>query len=312
MAEHGGQRAGRSEPPASGSELDLDLRGALPCLNCGYELQGLSVRGQCPECGLAIRATILHRVDPKAEAFRPMPTPRLTAEAVFLWPALGLVAAMGGWLARAGDAAEQWIGAGALPAGWVGLATVIAAGISGLAAIALVYPVAQTPRRAVLAAGLGALAYIPLVLSLWWIQMKIDPARPAPYFEAAASPPRLMWRLGLDGSLLVILLGLRPNARALVARSLVLRTGRVDRQTIYATAAAVGIAAAGDLIRLVSTTLTPAQGQLIEGAGTLLVLVGSILLTMALAGATVDGWRVRRAIRTPSPTLEQLFRVGSG
>src|SRR5690606_12139500 len=108
-------------------------------------------------------------------------------------------------------------------------------------------------------------------------------------------------------SALVILLALRPNARQLVARSLVLRTGRVDRQTIYATAAAVGVAMVGDCLRMIASQLPVADRPFIGGVGTILVLVGSMLVTLALVGAAVDGWRIRRSLLTPSPSLGQLI-----
>jgi len=292
-----------------GEGLDLALRGRLPCLNCRYELQGLSIQGPCPECGLAIRATILHRVDPQADAFRPMPAPRLTAWAVFFWGAFGLLAAMFVWTLRGADLLRQVLGVGAVPnVWWAAPAATLAAAASGLAALTLIYPVSGTPRRWVLRACGGVAAYVPLVAAMWWIHFGVDPGAPAPYFETTPVPQRVLARLAVDASLLGILLGLRPNARQLVARSLVLRTGRVDRQTIYATVAAVGVMTAGDLLRLGASQLSEADKIWLGGPGTLLVIVGSGLLTLALVGGAVDSWRIKRAILTPGPSMNQLLR----
>src|SRR5690606_19927036 len=59
--------------------ISLSLSGAMPCISCGYNLQGLSVVGVCPECGAAVRATILATIDPQAEELTPLLTPRLTS-----------------------------------------------------------------------------------------------------------------------------------------------------------------------------------------------------------------------------------------
>ena len=84
-----------------GSGLAMLLTGDLPCIGCGYDIRGLSVLSQCPECGLAVRATVLHRVDPSAEALRPMPTPRLTSLGIVAWTGFGLLTAIMLWAPRA-------------------------------------------------------------------------------------------------------------------------------------------------------------------------------------------------------------------
>ncbi len=72
------------------------------------------------------------------------------------------------------------------------------------------------------------------------------------HLELGADPERLGWRIAMAVLIAAIALGLRPNARVLVARSLVLRSGRVDRQTLLALAAAALLAAAGDSAAYVS------------------------------------------------------------
>jgi len=266
------------------------------------------VRGSCPECGLAVRATILSRVDPHADAFKPLPTPRLTANAVMLWPLGGLIAALAAWVPRIADLVAEIVGAprpaGLARLGWVSVGGL---GLSALASIGLIGPTRETPLRLSLRAALGAACYIPLIWCWWRITLVIDPVSPAPYVDADPDPRRLAHRLCLGACAVVILILLRPNARALVARSLVLRTGRVDRQTIYATAAAVALAATGDLVRLASVGLPPRSAVMVADAGSLLVLVASMLVTIGLAGATIDGWRLRRTLLTPPFRLAELL-----
>lgn len=305
MEETGGSQPQANSAPAT---LDVALRGSLPCLSCGYELQGLSVRGACPECGVAIRATILSRVDPEAEAFHPLPTPRLTAFGVFLWPLGALGAALFGWAPRVDDFIARATNAHSIAgASWVGWASLCGLALSALGAGGLLRPTRDTTGRWVFASLIGLLFYGPLAWCWWRIALLIDRANLAPYLQASPNPDRLASRLCLGASALVILLILRHNARQLVSRSLVLRTGRVGRQTVLATAAAVALTMVGDAIRLIATTLPDANRPLVAGAGALLVLVGSLLVTLALVGATVDGWRIRRAILTPSPKLSELI-----
>lgn len=289
--------------------LEAALRGSLPCINCSYELQGLSIRGNCPECGLAVRATILHRVDPDADAFHPLPTPRLTAFGVVVMCWGALIAVLMAWVPRLADISAEIRGSVAAPqVGWAAWVSMAGLGLSAAGATGLIRPTQETTRRQMRLAIVGVIAYAPLIWCWARIHFVVDAGgRAAPYFDMAPNPERIGLRLGVGLSALVILLALRPNARQLVARSLVLRTGRVDRQTIYATAAAVGLTMLGDCLRLIASQMPAANRPLVAGAGAIVILLGSLLVTLALAGAAIDGWRIRRSLVTPSSTLGQLI-----
>ncbi|MBL8760751.1 MAG: hypothetical protein JNL50_05545, partial [Phycisphaerae bacterium] len=60
------------DPSARPELLARELTGDLRCAKCAYNLKGLSVRSVCPECGLAISATLLAKVDPHAAELRPI------------------------------------------------------------------------------------------------------------------------------------------------------------------------------------------------------------------------------------------------
>lgn len=297
--------AGRAAPLPS-ERLDRALIGKLPCVVCAYDLQGLSIRTVCPECGTAIRATILYQVDPRADEFRPMLTPRLTAWAIVVWSAGALLAAVACWLPRVADL----IGLFALTRPSVDGAGYVAVGAcaaSGLALIGLVHPAAGTPRRQGLAAVVAMLAYAPLCWALWRINLQIDPRHLMPYFAEPIRFDRALLRLVIAASTIVIILAIRPNARDLVKRCLVLRTGRVDRQTLLVMAATMGVVSMGDALRVASAWINEAEAGLVGLTGIAVIALGSGLFTLGLVGALVDSWRISRSILMPSPSLRRVL-----
>ncbi|MEM7623588.1 MAG: hypothetical protein AAF235_10360 [Planctomycetota bacterium] len=76
-------------PPAAPKPGQPDvataLLGDLPCVNCSYNLRGLSVRAVCPECKTAVLATVLAVIDPKAEEFSAIGSPRVVAAGFVVW-----------------------------------------------------------------------------------------------------------------------------------------------------------------------------------------------------------------------------------
>jgi hypothetical protein len=290
----------------SAARLDSALTGTLPCVTCGYELKGLSIRNVCPECGTAVRATILYQVDPYAEAFRPIVHRRTVAAGLVLWSAGALAAALACWLLRASDLLYVWgiSGTGLRSASWVVIA---AAMLSAVGSIVLIRPVPGTPIKHTLQALVGVFAYVALIWALWRMHLELDPIRSAPYFAGSPQTDRILLRFVASASIIIILLGVRPNARDLVKRCMVMRTGRVDRQTILGMAAVVGLAMAGDGLRLAGSSAAWADPQTMDIAGTVVIAIGSAMLTLGLVGALVDSWRIARAVRIPAPSLRHVI-----
>jgi hypothetical protein len=106
--------------------------------------------------------------------------------------------------------------------------------------------------------------------------------------------------------------GLRPNARLLAARSLLMRMGRVDRQPLRAMAAAIGIAAAGDLIHLLNSRPDWALSRATQSAGNLLIAVGSMLLTVGLVGVLLDTLRLVPVLVRPPLSIGKVMGRASG
>lgn len=285
------------------------LSGDLPCLRCKYNLRGLSVLGTCPECGTPVRATLLSVVDPLASELRPIPWRRTVAWALVLWSAGALAAAILLWCARAADGLEILLQR-PLAAPWAPRGALAALAVSGLGAIVLIRPHAGMPARHSMWAALGVLAYVPM---LWYGWQATALAGGNAYLRALEpSPAHAAARLMFEGVLSAALLGLRPSARMLAARSLLMREGHVDRQTMLAMVAAVGVGAVGDLLHLNLRSFPPSVAPLLSIIGTLLIAVSSLLLTVGLVSVVVDAWRIRGVILDPPPTLRELIARGGG
>lgn len=299
-------RAAFPSAAAPGAPLDADLSGDLPCVVCGYNLRGLSILSICPECGTRIRATILAHVDPFAAELRPVRAPAWLAASILLWGVGAAAAAIVAWVpqaaAIAGGFARGGMG-GAVDVRAFALAAVV---ISGLGAAGLLAPQRPTPRKSVIAAAIAAVAYVPLALAVWQLATYTAGGEIGVLGRWPPLTGRTCWRLVAGVSIAVIALALRPNARLLVARSLVLRTGRVDRQTLLAVAAAAAIWVIGDVIVLLVSPMTGFGGQIGRILAIVLVVTGSILVTLGCFGAAVDAVRIATSILRPAPSLEQL------
>ena len=295
----------QTDPSAVPPAIASTLSGHLPCTRCGYLLEGLSVRDVCPECGLPITTTILVAVDPFAEELEPVARPRLAARALVVWSAAALGAALYLWAMRAGDAIAAATGARIWTLSPLGALALVA--LSGAGATVFIRPAARWPGAATRLAILGAGGYIPLLVGLWALLAEHDPGRQAPYFGAGVDAYRHALRLVLAAIMAMILIFLRPSARQLVARSLRLRLGRVDRQTILAMLACIAVAAAGDLAMLGAAGAPGALGDMLRIGGVALIGAGSALMTVGLAGTLIDTIRIARAIMAPAPSLRRVL-----
>ncbi|MEO1130458.1 MAG: hypothetical protein AAFX05_12235 [Planctomycetota bacterium] len=296
---------GTTSPEVARALRDLDqaLTGALPCIVCRYDLQGLSIRSVCPECGTAVRATILHRIDPKAEELRPLATPRLTAASIAVWSIAGFIAVLASWEARVGEVLREYAGI-SFGTGYGGTVAIIAAGVSGLALFGAVRLVRERTCWRCYAAMGAIIAYVPLIYAMLRIG-GLDGMRAAPY--SYVSDERLLWRVVLGACIAAILVGFRPNARELVRRCLAMRTGRVDRQTLLSMVIAVLVAMAGDGLRLLSLHVDPRFAETTAGVGTLLVLIGSGFLTLGMFTAIIDSVRIGRVLVSPGPSMSDVL-----
>ena len=307
-----------SEGEHGPARLERALRGRLPCVVCKYDLRGLSVRGVCPECGTAVRATILYEVDPHAEEFEPILHPKLTSTALVVWAMAALVATGAIWWPRIVDVVSKvaLVHPPVAIASWV---AVVSTGISGAAVLFLLRPTRRTAWQTTLAALAGACAYVPLVWTMHRMVLLIDSRGRMPYLGPPAQQDSLVIHLLFCVSLIVCVLGVRPIIRGFVRRSMAMRTKRVDRQTLLAMAATAGLMIVGDIVRLVFARVAAGASTGSGGSGAadlvqwgdlvgqMIVGLASGLFALGMIGAVRDSWRLRRVILLPAPSLGQLL-----
>jgi hypothetical protein len=264
------------------------LTGDLLCVGCGYNLRGLSVRELCPECGVPVRATILGVVDPRAHELTPLTWPNATASGMVAW-------AFGGWVAvvavatmRVAEIVRGLFGVDWWP-GFAPLVGTLGLMVSGLGAVALIRPHARVTRMGAVAAACGVAAYIPLTLIYYQIYARFDASAPAPFLNPGPTQfDRSALRLAMFVMVVILLLGLRKNARGLSARSVIVRTGRVDRQSILALVASFLVAAVGDGLNVAAFLTEGTVSGIIATIGTVFVAVGSVLVLVGATNIVVD------------------------
>ncbi|MBS0187695.1 MAG: hypothetical protein JSS51_06470 [Planctomycetes bacterium] len=295
------QSAAFSAAPDDQPLLARELTGDLLCARCKYNLRGLSIRARCPECGMSVRGTILAKVDPHASELQPIAHPRLVAAGLFLWPLCALLAALCLWSLRASELAAH-------PASmWVGQAAVWFTLFSGLGATALIRPHAQIPVDGTARAIIGVLLYLPLALGFHVVLTRMDSFVPTPFAAfGQLSTERSAVRLCCDFLLIVIIACLRPNARLFVHRSMLLRSGKVDRQTMLAMVGALGVISVGDLVHLFGSMSSGGTEQIAQVLGTVLIAVGSMFFTVGIFGVMVDIFRILPAVLSPPISLESV------
>jgi hypothetical protein len=301
----------------SGTVLARSLAGALPCVVCRYDLQGVSVRGVCPECGTLVRASILAIVDPLASELTPIKRPRLVGFGIVLWTGCSLLACVLGLITTLDLVISNWSVPASMGEATVARAWLIAGllVIAGLGVLAFARPHGRVPMRASVWAALGGVAYVPLAVCVVWTARVATSELGSGELRAIwpMSPTRTWLSLAGWCLALAIIALVRPIARVLVARNLAMRTGRVDRQTLIATAAAIGVLMLGDALGMYAHShavpgTSPGTLALLAVA---MVALGALLLVMGLAGSCVDGLRIARAIVRPGPSLRTVVETAA-
>jgi hypothetical protein len=286
------------------------LTGELICIGCGYNLRGLSIREMCPECGMSIRATLLGIVDPQAEELEPLNSPKLSGNGIVLWSFGALIACASVWILRIDEIIRAKLSFNAGLGEVVSLIGVIALICSGIGAIVFIRPHHRVGRLMAIRAAIGVSAYIPVVMMFWSIYRGYDRSATMPLIHPGSqSLERSMLRLGMFIGVSVIVLGIRPNALMLALRSVIVRTGRVDRQSMYALLMSFGVAAIGDALNIIGLLSGGVLGDLLAQLHVVLVAVGSVLITLGLVNIVIDTVRLRPVLLHRGVGLGDVFET---
>ncbi len=289
--------------PAPDSLSNAVVVSPVHCRRCGYNLYGLRANGLCPECGLAIWEAILHTVDPAASRLPKLHNAVAVGDAL-VWLMICLVV---GALVLAARPVALWIDA-LDQSGLRNLSTwtpVELGFVAGLAALGGLWSVRQmappkgrvrigVPGRDVMLLGCGLASWAILVIA-------------AVAWERSAG---LRWvadvlRLAMAAAAIVGLLGLHGVLGVIGLRSRAYRTARGGRQSIHAMVAAIVGIALGQVIRLTSE-LTGRGGGLLT-VGTVITSISAFMLLIGLFYLVVNAWWIRRSLRRPPPSLDQIL-----
>jgi len=313
-----GQEGEDAERPSgiSAGRLDAlsrELSRDLPCVRCGYDLVGLSVRDRCPECGTPVRATLLAVVDPLAGELAPIYAPRLLFAAMCIWSFSTFLACMSVWLMRAMEFIDPGLGV-PLIAHWLGPAAAALLGIAGIALIPLARPHPRLESGTTAGVILAVLAYLGLA-GLWWSMFTSMDRRTSTIFVSATADDgwRTLTRIGCGICAAIAVLGISKAWQAMQSRSVLMRSGRLDRQSTPSLLAAIGIAAMGDILWLVFKPEqdTSIEGSLIRIISVAMIGVGSMLMTVGIAAILIDVVKLRHVILAAPLSFDDMTRPHS-
>ncbi len=274
------------------------LTGDLRCASCRYDLRGLSIVHRCPECGLPVQVTVLSVIDPRAAEIQPIRFARLVATGLLLWAGASTLVMVLGWMLAisgftGGMLSDRGVHGVVMLGSWL-------LGLAGLGAWAIVSPQPGIPLGNKLRAALGALGY-GLLVKLW---LDLGPlAAQSPddsllnaWTGRVSSQPWRPERLAAWLVMAAVIWLLRGNLRVLAARSLVLRSARVDRQTMLAMIVVLLMAALGDGIGLLSPHLPASMRGLGVLLGEALVAVSAVLFSIGMISVLIDTIRLLPAV----------------
>jgi hypothetical protein len=265
---------------------------------------------------MSIRATLLGIVDPQAEELEELSSPWLSGNGIVLWSSGALIACIAVWVLRIDEIVRAKLDVNLGLGGWVSMVGVIALICSGIGALTLIRPYHRVGRWTSLRAAVGVSAYIPVVMMYWVIYRGVDASASMPLINPGTQQlDRSLLRLGMFAGVVVIVVGIRPNALKLALRSVIVRTGRVDRQSMYAVLASFCVAAVGDAFHVAGTLyggksgIGGVLGDLLTQLHVVLVAVGSVLITLGMANIVIDTVRLRPVLKHRGVGLSDVFET---
>lgn len=288
-----------------------ELARSLHCRRCGYNLRGLRVGGQCPECGLDVWETVVSTVDPAAGRLPRLHDPRGVGVAL-VWLMACLVLATFLMLARpvAHRLDDTFAPLGAVvlsrfTPSWL----MMVAGAVTLAGLWSVWKLTPTRdddsleaardglRR--LAVGLVMIGALSILAGLMIPRLDVAPG-------LSRLPVQAAGHVLLVTALIVIMLGLRGVFRAVGERSREYRTARAGRQRARdMIAAGIGLGV-GELVRLLAVAV---ELEVMQAFGTVVMWISTLMLVIGLIYLLVNAIWICRSLHRPPPTLQELLEA---
>lgn len=271
------------------------IRRPLRCIQCGYDLEGLSARGACPECGREIVASLASSLDLTSAERAALPDARRLAWALFL-ATIGCLAGAARLPEFAAGAAATELAAtsaSGLPLLLDKIAAalhvvVIAGTATGLLALTAVLP-RRNERRVLRIRVLGCVGF-----ALW---LALALAKPNAVGLTATALPAGM-----------VLLALSPLFRELGPRSRVYRDRETAKQRVDELLLALGIAGIASVCAEFA-----AQDSANETMVALLRLVAAASAGLFLVGLgylAANAYWILRSVLNPEPTLSEVLGAG--
>jgi hypothetical protein len=249
-------------------------------------------------------------VDPLAAELAPIYSPRLLFTALCIWSCATLAGCVLVWTIRA---LEFTTAGGTQPQliAWLGPAACVLICIAAVALVPMARPHARLEPGTTIGVLVAVFAYVTLA-GLWWIIFVSMDRQTLSLFASATADDgkRTMLRLACGAATAVAVLGLSRCWKSLQSRSVLMRSGRLDRQSTPSLLAAIGIAAAGDIIWLLfkPEQETSIEGSLVRIISIALVGVGSMLLTVGIVAIAIDVIKLRPVILAPPLTFDDMTR----
>ncbi|MFN9075837.1 MAG: hypothetical protein ACK5WX_00235 [bacterium] len=271
---------------------DPVIRRPLRCVQCGYDLEGLSARSACPECGRAIGASLASSLDLTTAERETTPDARRVAWALFLATAGSLAASarLPEFAARAAARELSKSEAESIPALLLKLAsglhfTAILGAALGLFSLALVLP-RRNERRVMRIRVLGCVGFA------LWLALSVGP--PNPFGLTATALPAGM-----------ALLALSPLLRELGPRSRVYRDRESAKQRIDELLLALGIA--GIASGCAEFAAQDSTNESVVAVLRLVAIACGGLLIVGLGYLAMNAYWILRSVLRPEPTLSEVF-----
>jgi len=322
---HQSQRRSPHTPTTGNTEYaHRFVKRDLPCVGCGYDLKGISPEGACPECGLGVSRTLRYVVDPAASEIVPLRRGYWLALILVLVPAILLVATVILWLPHIEYAVASYRGI-VQPIFdqrwtlWKGVAGFLGI-IAGILTFGLQNPTGQRIRRSYQSglwiARLGLMFWGCIIIIMAVYDGTHGTWRSSMYDHEKIDLSRSVLRIFSHLALVPVVIGFSPVFRFLALRSLYHRMAQISRQGFLAMGVALAVAIAGDALWIITGSIQinamqagsaiPLTVDRLALFSSMLVLVGSGMLSLALLNSMMDALRLALKINSPRYSIDEI------